>query len=122
MRSLLLSVIALFWFASIAASNTNVIWSGGVSKEERASAPKTGTKLTFFVQGGDFVAGVDVSVKTRSGQELVNVADIGPWLILDLVDGEYVVVASRDNGDVQSAIIRVDRAGSSEFGFMFPGS
>ena len=78
--------------------------------------------MVFFVQGGDFLTGVDVSVKTRSGQELVNVTDTGPWLILDLANGEYVVVATRANGDVQSTIISVVSEGASEFGFMFPGS
>lgn len=118
----MLLVLVLYGFSSIAADNTYVLWSGGISKEERSAAPNRGTKLVFFVQGGDYLAGVDVSVRTRSGQELVNVADTGPWLILNLANGEYVVVATRGNGDVQSTIINVGSEGPSEFGFMFPGS
>ena len=120
MRTLFISAIALLFFSSLAEENNYVLWSGGVSREERAEAPDGGTKLVFFVSGGNYLTGIDVSVKTRSGQELVNVSNTGPWLILDLTVGDYIVVATRGNGDLQSTTISVETNVAAEFGCMFP--
>ncbi len=120
MRIFSLLAVILLSFASFAENQAIVLWSGGISAEQRAVAPSEGTKLVFFVEGGDYLAGVNVSVKAKSGQELANVLDTGPWLILNLPDGDYVVAAQRANGDIQSAIISVEKNVTTEFGFMFP--
>ena len=120
MRTLFILTIALLFFSSTAEESNYFLWSGGVSREERAEAPDGGTKLVFFVSGGNYLTGIDVSVKTNSGQELLNVTNTGPWLILDLTAGDYIIVATRGNGDVQSTTISVEGNVAAEFGFMFP--
>ena len=122
MKILLLLCVTLLSTVSLAESQEFILWSGGISEEERAEAPEQGIKLVFFVRAGNFLADIKVSVKDQSGQELVNTVSTGPWLILDLPDGNYGIVAERSNGDVQSFVISVHSGGVREFGFVFPGS
>lgn len=116
--------VLLFVVTFVAVGNTaalaqdRVLFNGGISLEERMSAPATGTKLTFFVRAGNFLSNVSVVVKDQSGQELVNTVTRGPWLILDLPAGRYQVSASIDSGETQSLVIAVDDK-PQEIGFMF---
>jgi hypothetical protein len=95
-----------------------VVFNGGISLEERASAPEEGTKLEFFLSGGPYVSDVHVVVADDAGNELVNTVTDGPWLILDLPDGEYNVQASLGQDQVQGGKIMVDSR-SEKFGYMF---
>lgn len=95
-----------------------VVFNGGISLEERASAPEEGTKLEFFLAGGPYLSDVHVVVADEQGNELVNTITRGPWLILDLPDGQYSVHASLNDQQVQSGMITVDSR-SEVFGYMF---
>jgi hypothetical protein len=95
-----------------------VVFNGGISLEERASAPKEGTKLEFFLAGGPYLSDVHVVVEDDSGNQLVNTVTDGPWLILDLPEGQYDVQASIGEDQVQSGMITVDSR-SEKFGYMF---
>lgn len=101
------------------APDDPVVFNGGITIEERASAPEEGTKLEFFAQGGPYVSDVHVRVADSAGNELVNTVTDGPWLILDLPDGEYNVFASLDDGSAQSGKIQVDSRAEA-YGYMFP--
>lgn len=95
-----------------------IIFNGGITIAERQSAPEDGTKLSFFVQAGNYLSNVKVIVQTTSGEELVNTVTNGPWLILDLPSGTYQVIASISNGETQSLPITITDD-NQEFGFMF---
>jgi hypothetical protein len=95
-----------------------VVFNGGISLEERASAPEEGTKLEFFLAGGPYLSDVHVVVADAQGNELVDTVTDGPWLILDLPDGQYNVQASLNEEQVQSGMITVDSR-SEKFGYMF---
>lgn len=101
-----------------ALAQNYVLWSGGITIDEREEAPTGGTKLVFFVQSGAFLSDVRVRVKDASGKELVNVTTEGPWLILALPPGRYQVLAELPNGESRSANIDVGTE-PREFGFMF---
>jgi len=102
------------------APDDPVVFNGGISLEERASAPDEGTKLEFFVaDDGAYLSDVQVIVEDAEGDEIVNTVTDGPWLILDLPEGEYNVQASLGSGKVQSGKITVDSR-SESFGYMFP--
>lgn len=120
MKTLIVLLVTLASFVGVAENRELVLWSGGISEEEREAAPAEGTKLVFFVKSGNYLADIKVSVKDQSGREIVNTVSTGPWLVLDLPDGNYSVVAQRSNGDIQSIRISVDSGGASEFGFVFP--
>jgi hypothetical protein len=95
-----------------------VVFNGGISLEERASAPDEGTKLEFFLSGGPYLSDVHVVVADADGKALVDTVTDGPWLILDLPDGQYSVQASLSEDQVQSGRITVDSR-SEKFGYMF---
>lgn len=96
-----------------------VVFNGGISLEERASAPQEGTKLEFFVASGAYLSDVNVRIEDQAGNEVVNTVTDGPWLILDLPEGEYNVYASFEDTGEQSGQITVDSR-SQQFGYMFP--
>ncbi len=91
-------LILLLCGATVTAQN-HVIWSGGIGADERAEAPNEGTRLVFALQSGAFLSRVQVSITNSQGEEVVNTVTNGPWLVLDLPDGQYSVVASLENRD-----------------------
>ncbi len=117
-----LLILAFSLMASISSAQDYVIWNGGITIGERESAPNSGTKLVFFVAGGNFLSDIQVAVSDDANVVLVNTSTNGPWLILNLPGGSYTVEAERGNGDIQSIEIAIDENDNSEFGIMFPGS
>jgi hypothetical protein len=114
-----LAIAMLFTFTMPALAQDEVlVWSGGVGVEERDSAPKEGTKLVFFVESGNFLSGVKVSVKDSGGREVVNAVSKGPWMILNLPAGRYHVRASVGE-QAQGGTIDVVDGGKKEFAYMF---
>jgi len=71
------------------AAQSPIIWTGGITLEEREAAPAGGTRLEFFVTGGHYLSSIQVVVTDDSGREIVNTTTTGPWLILDLAPGTY---------------------------------
>ena len=116
------SMLAMLMIASAAAvaQEAPIVFNGGISLEERASAPEEGTKLEFFLAGGPYLADVHVVVEDAAGHAVVDTVTDGPWLILDLPDGQYNVQASLSEDQVQSGMITVDER-SERFGYMFSG-
>lgn len=94
-----------------------VLYNGGVGIGEREEAPKDGVKLEFFAENGAFVAMVDVTVKDSAGEVLVDTVTDGPWLILDLPQGQYTVHAELED-DAESTFIDVN-TGNEKFGYEF---
>lgn len=117
MKRLLTALFLLLLSVSTGYAQSNILFNGGISQEERATAPNRGTRLVFFVRAGNFLADVKVVVTNAAGVEVVNTTAEGPWLILDLPDGRYQVSATISSGETQSIAIEV--AGNKEFGFMF---
>ena len=115
-----LILISALFMLPVMAAQSPVIWTGGITLDERESAPDTGTRLEFFVTGGKYLSGISVNVRDNNGRELVNTVTEGPWLILDLAPGTYRIQATRSNGDVQGGNIEVSGDGGN-FAFMFPG-
>ncbi|MEX1032524.1 MAG: hypothetical protein WDZ30_04140 [Cellvibrionaceae bacterium] len=106
--------------AALAFSQDYVIWSGGVSEQERQDAPEGTTKLVFFEEGGPYVADVEVTVSSDTEGELLNTTSRGLWLVLDLPEGEYTVMASRSGGDEQGARFQVDNGENNDVVLQFP--
>ena len=112
-------MLALLGFSGVVlAQNSAVVWSGGVGVDERENAPVEGTKLVFFVRGGDFLSGVTVVIKDASGREVVNAVSNGPWMVLNLPDGVYSVRASLGDKNAQGGRIEI-KGKNQEFGYMF---
>lgn len=120
MKALLtcLTVILTAVFSMAAVAEQYVIWAGGVSQEERDAAPNEGIKLEFFEEGGPYLANIQVQIKDDTGTNVVNTVCPGPWLIVDLPEGKYKVIATRANGEEE--IVNIDTGDNTKtYGFMF---
>ena len=113
-----LLLLSCLMFCTALAAQDVVIWNGGISQEDRESAPTDGTRLVFFVEGGSFLSDVQVVVKDGSGGTIVDTVTKGPWLILKLQPGRYSVLAKRDDGAAQGGYITVDGS-NREYAYMF---
>lgn len=103
----------------LAAQDTAVLWSGGIGADERETAPKDGTRLVFFAEGGSFVSAVKVQVSDSSGKAVVDTVTNGPWLILRLPAGRYRVKAELEGAAAQGGMIEVAEGSNREFAFQF---
>lgn len=111
-------LISLFALSALAAQSP-ILWTGGITLEERYAASAGGTWPELFVTGGHYLSSIKVVVTDDSGREIVNTTTAGPWLILDLAPGTYQVQAARRNGDTQGGTISVSGDGG-KYAFMFP--
>jgi hypothetical protein len=112
-------IATLLLLAQQAAAQNPVVWSGGITVDERAQAPATGTKLVFFDDTGDFLANVHVIIKDTQGTVVVDTVSPGPWLIVDLPAGSYN--ARAEVGEkAQGVAIVIGTEGKPEYGFRFP--
>jgi len=117
MRILAMAFLVLSLASGLVSAQNYIVFNGGISQEERASAPSGDVRLVFFVRGGAFVTGVSVTVSNEAGDELVNTVTEGPWLVLDLPAGEYRVLAELA-GERQGASFSVNGT-EAEVGLMF---
>jgi hypothetical protein len=75
--------------------------TGGIGLSERAAMQRVARdyplRLSFSAaSGGQYVAGVSVSIVDARGIEMLSVADAGPWLFVALPPGEYSIRATLD--------------------------
>jgi len=117
-RNLFLILIACSGIAATTQAQDYILFNGGISIEERATAPSTGTKLVFAVESGNYLSEVMVQIKNTAGVELVNTVTQGHWLILNLPNGSYSVSAVLASGETKSMMIAVTDA-SRECRFAF---
>lgn len=118
MRLAIITTLTSLLFCANGVAQEYILFNGGVTTEERESAPKEGTKLSFFVRAGNYLSNVSVVVRNQAGQVLVDMVTDGPWLILDLPNGTYQVTATISNGEAQGLAVTVDGS-TQEIGFMF---
>jgi hypothetical protein len=117
MNRVIVIAAVLAMSAPAVAQDSVVVWTGGIGVEERDAAPKEGTKLVFFVETGNFLSDVQVSIKDAAGKEIVNAVSKGPWMILNLAPGRYTVHASVGD-QAQGGTIEVS-GNSQQFAYMF---
>ncbi len=118
MRLAIFATLTSLLFCANAVAQEYILFNGGITSEERESAPKEGSKLSFFVRAGNYLSNVSVVVRDQAGQVLVDTVTNGPWLILDLPNGTYQVTATISSGEAQGVAITVDGS-PQEVGFMF---
>lgn len=109
--------LALLGVCLTAQAQEPILFNGGISLEERESAPLRGTRLEFFVSSGAYLSDVHVIVTDADGGTVVDAVTNGPWLILDLPDGTYDVNVSVD-GESHSGRFTTDGTFRS-YGYRF---
>ncbi|MCG8413371.1 MAG: hypothetical protein MI746_04035, partial [Pseudomonadales bacterium] len=65
--NLTVCVVILTTLLSPAFTQDTVVWHGGISEEERALAPDSGTRLVFFVRAGNFLSDIAVNITNSAG-------------------------------------------------------
>lgn len=120
MKRLLKLLVVVTFLPVCAFAQQYVLFNGGVGSDERETAPDEGTKLVFFASTGSYLSDIQVAIMDMNGRELVNTRTRGPWLILDLPNGQYQVRASLDEATAQGGIINVGGGSPQEYAYMFP--
>lgn len=96
--------------------------SGGIGKDEsdafKAAKSKYPLSMTFAAtspasSAAPYVAEVQVQIKDESGQTVLNLPSVGPYLLVDLQPGHYEVSATYQ-GDTQTHEVTVVGDGSAD--------
>ncbi len=119
-RSKVLMIVAAGLISTPLLAQNPVIWTGGISEQERAEAPSTGTRLVFFVSAGNYLSNIAVRITDSNDREIVNTTTAGPWLILDLPAGRYNVQATRSNGDSRASRLKLSPGQTPSLESCFP--
>jgi len=92
--------------------------SGGVGDDEILAmqdfAPDFPLLLEFTEEGGDYISGVQVTLKDRSGKTSLDVKSDGPCFFAKLRPGHYSLLANYE-GRVQKRSIEIKEHGHSAF-------
>jgi hypothetical protein len=110
--------------APIEAKRGDIAWvHGGIGEDDRAAMAQIGTqynlRLTFAYKGsGAYLADVQVSIRTASGQGIIETTASGPWLYARLPVGEYVIAATQ-NGQTLTQRISIEGSARREWVFRF---
>jgi hypothetical protein len=95
--------------------------STGVGIDERGAEHSEYTlKLVFFVDSGAYLANINVTIFDQDGNKILETVSNGPWLYVNLKEGEYKVTAVRTNGDSQSTDFSVFEHRQQIIALMFP--
>jgi len=72
--------------------------SGGIGLEERAAmdakAKEFNLKLVFSVTSREYLSDVQVQIQDPGGKIVLSARSKGPWFLVRLPEGEYIVQAS----------------------------
>ena len=104
-RLLFASVLML---GLVSAAQAVDFWTGGAGQESRSEAPNYNTAIQFFEQDGSYLADVWFTLYDGHGEVMLQGMTHGPWLFMDLDDGEYSLKGQRlATAEVQSIRFRV---------------
>ena len=113
--------IALFCLTPLAWSQQPRYLSTGIGIDQREqSHDDYSAKIIFFVNGGAYLAYINVTVLDAKGKVIFQGTSIGPWFFIDLAAGNYQVIATRKNSDKQSARFSGAAAGQRSVPLLFP--
>jgi len=114
-------LIILFLFAQTLSAVEPRMLSTGIGIDQRQETHDDfNVKLVFFVDNSELLANMTVEIVDARRRLIVNTVSYGPWLFLDLPEGQYFLIASRQNGDTQSTSFRAHSNTQTEVALMFP--
>ncbi|ACR30028.1 carboxypeptidase regulatory-like domain-containing protein [Burkholderia glumae] len=94
--------------------------SGGVGLDESTAFQRAEhhwpLSLRFTGQGGEFLAGVHVSIVGHGGDEVLKADTRGPYMLVRLAPGSYKVSASY-NGKTETRSVSVPAKGGAKVAF-----
>lgn len=94
--------------------------SGGIGLDERealsARCRDYSLKLIFAVQGGEFLADVEVRISDSTGKKVLDGVSEGPWFYTNIPSGNYTVSATL-TGKPQQQAVSIDKKGQKTLRF-----
>ena len=94
--------------------------SGGIGDEERdeirSRERNFNLKLLFAERNGAYLGDVDVVLLNTKGDTVFNAESVGPFLLMQLPGGSYVIKASM-NGQMQQRRLFITAKGRNEAAF-----
>jgi hypothetical protein len=112
-------ILALALTSSLSFAETKSFSTGIGLDQREQDHPEYSLKLVFFVEGGAYLADIDVEISTTKQEKILNINSPGPWLFVDLIPGDYVVTATRKNGDQQSSSFSIRDSRQRTVSLMF---
>lgn len=99
--------------------------SGGVGLDARAQlaghARDHDLKLVFATKSGEYLADIPVQITNASGKTMVDQVSQGPWMLVELPPGHYIVQAAL-NGSSKTQHVTVSEHGLKTMLFRWPDS
>lgn len=94
--------------------------SGGIGLNEReelnALSKQFNLRIRFAVQGGNYLADINVDITNASGEKVLSAKSEGPWFFAQLAPGIYRVdVQAMDRAQNQSVRVNAGRQASLNF-------
>ncbi len=96
--TLFTAVLTALPFPSPAPGQQARTLSAGIGKGDRTVRRDFSLKLVFARKQGSFTAGVRVTIFDQDGNRVLETFSEGPWLFVDLPEGNYRVVARPESG------------------------
>ena len=95
--------------------------SGGIGQDEaaamRAEAKDYPLSMVFSAgKDNEYLAGVTVTIKDKTGKQVLNTASTGPILLVKLPAGRYSIAAER-NGQTLRRTVQVNHHGDKRVNF-----
>jgi hypothetical protein len=130
-RECLLSLVIVGVFSTLSAAagmpeqrtyQSTPYVTGGIGVDEadamREAASDYSLEMTFAAQTGQFVSGVDVAVKDRAGEVVLQTNDAAPILLADLPAGRYQIDATYE-GQTLTRNVSVADSGTAKVVFQW---
>ena len=96
--------------------------SGGAGNEERqkmaAQRSQFPLKVVLSAGSGEYIV-ADKLILGNKGQTLIDVADVGPWVMINAPAGSYTLAVTYQ-GKTRSQVVKLGKA-SSQINLRFPG-
>lgn len=109
-------------FAGLTFNQTAALWPQSGAQDAALGDGRGTTRLVFYQANGAWRSSVDVQVRDAAGRPLVDTVARGPWLVLQLPAGDYVVDARHQEGALQRAWFRVVEGQQRELALQFSAS
>jgi len=110
MALLAAALLSGFQGHALAAAEVETL-STGVGVSTRHAYEGYSLKLTFAERLGPLMAHVDVEIFDSAGKRVVRAGKVGPWFLVNLPPGRYVVKAVTADGRRTSARFELTGAG-----------
>jgi hypothetical protein len=103
--------------------------SGGVGQQEAKAFEQQSNQHPLAIEllqragkADEFTADAKVKISDRHGHTMLEAQAAGPFMLVDLPPGRYVIEATLDHDTLKKSSVRVAQSGTARATFEFPGA